>query len=90
MISGEMRVGQSVKVQCSIDHTCSNEPPTLDLNIPLRHPTRETFSMADGTSKTILTTQLDLVKDLQTVECSVSHTEGQKAQSSQTLNATCR
>lgn len=90
MISGDMRVGQSVTVQCSVYHSCFTEPPSLRLNIPLQRHKFDTLSMADGTFKTTLTTQLDLVKDHQTVECTVQHTGGQRAKSSKTFNAKCR
>lgn len=90
MISGDLKVGESVTVQCSVHHSCFTELPTLSLNIPLRGHKLDTFSLADGTFKTTLTTKLNLEKDHQTVECSVYHTGGQWAKSSETFNAKCR
>lgn len=90
MISGGMRVGQTVTIQCSVYHSCFTELPTLSVNIPLQNHKLSTFSMVDGTFKTTLTTELYLMKDHQTVECSVRHTGGQRATSSKTFNAKCR
>ncbi|KAF3839919.1 hypothetical protein F7725_018636 [Dissostichus mawsoni] len=76
MISGSMKVGQSVTVQCYVYHTCSTYPPTLSLNIPLQSPSLAHVSMTDGTSRTTLTTTLNIERDHQTVECSVRHVSG--------------
>lgn len=90
MISGDMRVGQSVTVQCSVVHTCFTDLPTLSLSVPLQDSELYTISMADGTSKTTLMTKLNLVKDHQTVECSVRYTGGQCAKSSKTFDVKCK
>lgn len=90
MISGDMRVGQCVTVRCSVDHSCSAELPTLSLNIPLRHHNLNTLLKANGIFTTTLTTKMEIVKDHQTVECSVRHAGGQRAKSSKTVNAKCR
>lgn len=90
MIAGDMRVGQSVTVQCSVDHSCASELPTLSLNIPLRRHHFNTIYKAYGVFTTTVTTELELVKDHQTVECSVHHTGGQQTKSSKTFNAKCR
>ncbi|XP_074510099.1 uncharacterized protein LOC141779249 isoform X2 [Sebastes fasciatus] len=89
MISGSMTVGEPVTVQCTVYHTCSTYPPTLSLNIPLRSHSLTHSSMSDGTSKTTLTTTLNIERDHQTVECSVRHYGGLTAKASQTLNAQC-
>eukprot|EP00064_Thunnus_orientalis_P016176 superscaffoldBa00003149_g16239 len=87
-ISGDMKVGQSVTVQCSVYHTCPTYPPKLSLNIPGR--TRLTHSsLSDGTSKTTLTIKLNIVRDQQTVECDVRHTGGRTAKASRTFYAQC-
>lgn len=89
LISGDMSVGQSVTVQCSVYHSCFTNPPTLSLNIPLQRHKVDTSLMTDGTFKTTLTTELVIVKDHQTVECSIHHPGGQRAKSSRTFNAKC-
>lgn len=89
LIFGNRKVGQSVTVQCTVYHTCPSYPPTLSLNIQLQRHSLTHSSMSDGTSKTTLTTTLDIEKDYQTVKCSVRHTGGLKAEASQTLNAEC-
>lgn len=88
-ISGERRVGQSVKVQCSVYHTCVTNPPNLLLSIKLNNHRLDTTLLSNGLSKTTLTTMLKIERDLQTVECSVYHTGGLTAKSSTTFNAAC-
>lgn len=88
MIFGDMRVGQSVTVQCSVDHTCHTYPPTLNLNIPL-HNHRLTHTKMDYGTRTTLVTTLLIERDHQTVECSVRHKGGLTAKASKTLNAQC-
>ncbi|KAM6936706.1 uncharacterized protein PEZ65_006764 [Lycodopsis pacificus] len=89
MISGSMKVGQPVLVQCTVYHTCSTNPPTLSLNIPLRSHSLTHSSTSGGTSKTTLTTTLNIENDHQSVECSVRHTGGLTAKATKTLNAEC-
>lgn len=89
MISGSMKVGQSVTVQCYVYHTCSTYPPTLSLNIPLQSHSLAHVSMTDGTSRTTLTTTLNIDRDHQTVECSVRHVSGQTARATKPLTAEC-
>ncbi|XP_008283246.1 uncharacterized protein LOC103359609 isoform X2 [Stegastes partitus] len=87
-ILGRLKVGQSVTVQCSVSHTCSTNPPTLSLNIPLRnHHLRKT--QYEATTKTTLTTTLFIERDYQIVECSVRHPGGATAKASRTLSAEC-
>ncbi|XP_010779215.1 myelin-associated glycoprotein-like [Notothenia coriiceps] len=88
MISGSMKVGESVTVQCYVYHTCSTYPPTLSLNIPLQHHSL-VHVMTDGTSRTTLTTTLNIERDHQTVECSVRHKGGQTARATKPLTAKC-
>lgn len=89
MISGKMRVGGSVIVQCTVYHTCPTNPPTLSLNIPLKSQSLTHSSMSDGTSKTTLTTTFNIESDLQPVGCSVRHTGGLTARTTKNLNAQC-
>lgn len=88
MISGKMRVGESV-MQCTVYHTCPTNPPTVSLNIPLQSHSLTHSSMSDGTSKTTLTTTLNIESDLQPVECSVRHTGGLTARATKNLKAEC-
>ncbi|KAM6910452.1 uncharacterized protein FYW49_012389 [Xenentodon cancila] len=88
MITGGMKVGESVTVQCSVDHTCYINPPTLSLNIPLRNHHLTHTKSGDGT-RTTLTTTLVIDRDHQTVECSVRHPGGLTAKTSMVLNAEC-
>ncbi|KAK5862485.1 hypothetical protein PBY51_017876 [Eleginops maclovinus] len=89
MISGSMKVGQSLTVQCSVYHTCPTYPPTMSVNIPgqKRRITHE--SMPDGTSRTTLTTTLNIERDQQTVECSARHWGGLTARVTETFTAEC-
>ncbi|XP_068592620.1 uncharacterized protein [Cebidichthys violaceus] len=89
MISGSLKVGQPVTVQCTVYHTCSTYPPTLSLNIPLRSHSLTHRSMSDGISKTTLMTTLNIERDHQSVECSVRHTGGLTAKATKTINAEC-
>ncbi|XP_042346437.1 uncharacterized protein LOC121946082 isoform X2 [Plectropomus leopardus] len=88
-ISGNMKVGQAVTVQCTVYHTCPTYPPTLSLNIPLRSHSLTQSSIRDGTSKTTLTNTLYIERDQQTVECLVRHKGGITARASKTLDAEC-
>ncbi|XP_034553460.1 uncharacterized protein LOC117822705 [Notolabrus celidotus] len=89
MIYGSRKVGQSVTVQCTVYHTCSSNPPTLSLSIPLKNPHLSHKSTQDGTSITTLTATLNIVSDLQTVDCTVRHPGGLTATASIILNADC-
>ncbi|XP_044063589.1 uncharacterized protein LOC122881428 isoform X2 [Siniperca chuatsi] len=89
MIYGNMKVGQSVRVQCTVYHTCPTKAPTISINIPLQSHSLTHTSLSDGTYKTTLMTTLNIEKDHQTVECSVRHTGGITAAASKTLNAEC-
>lgn len=88
MVSGDMRVGQNVQVECSVYHTCPTYPPNLELNIPLQHPQRRT-TMYMNQYKTSLTTMLHIERDHQIVQCSVRHRGGISASNSITLSAAC-
>ncbi|XP_028280942.1 uncharacterized protein LOC114448280 isoform X2 [Parambassis ranga] len=89
VIYGEMKVGNSVRVQCTVDHTCRSNPPTLRLNIPLRDHRLTHSHQSDGTTTTTLSTTLTIQKSQQTVECLVRHYGGRTAKTYQTLNARC-
>ncbi|XP_031154727.1 uncharacterized protein LOC116049323 [Sander lucioperca] len=88
-IYGDRKVGQSVTVQCTASHTCSQYPPDLSLNIPLRSHSLTHSSGPGGTTETTLTTTLNIERDHQTVQCSVRHYGGHTATATQTLNAEC-
>lgn len=90
MISGNMKVGQTVTVQCSVYHTCPTYPPTLSLNIPLHSASLRQSTISDGTSKTTLTSTMFIERDHQTVECSVRHKGGITATAFKALNAECK
>ncbi|XP_056901509.1 uncharacterized protein LOC130532721 isoform X2 [Takifugu flavidus] len=89
VISGDMRVGQSVTVQCSVYHSCVTNPPSLHLNIPLKSHRLDTTLMSNGMSKTTLMTKLNIERELQIVKCSVHYKGGQTAISSIAFNAKC-
>uniref|UniRef100_A0A096LUY8 Ig-like domain-containing protein n=2 Tax=Poecilia formosa TaxID=48698 RepID=A0A096LUY8_POEFO len=89
MIFGERKVGNSVTVQCSAQHTCSTRPPTLSFNIAMKNKKVIHTQLSDGTSKTTLTATLDLETDLQVVKCTVEHPGGKTATTSETLTAQC-
>ncbi|KAM4735172.1 uncharacterized protein FYW61_005721 isoform 2-T2 [Anableps anableps] len=88
-ITGERKVGNSVTMQCSADHTCSTDPPTFSFNIALQDKRLTHSKLSDGTSKTILTATLVLERDYQVVECTVRHPGGRTAKRSETINAKC-
>ncbi|XP_062278442.1 uncharacterized protein LOC133983388 [Scomber scombrus] len=88
VIFGEMKMGKSVTVQCTVYHTCPSYPPNLSVNIPGHHRLTPS-SLSDGTSKITLTATMNIESDQQTVECLVRHTGGLTAKSSKTLNAEC-
>ncbi|XP_061572527.1 uncharacterized protein LOC133428310 isoform X2 [Cololabis saira] len=88
MITGDMRVGKPVTVQCSVDHTCRTNPPLLSLNIPLNSHDLTHTESGYGT-RTTLTTTLLIQRDHQTVECSVRHPGGLTAKAYMVLNAQC-
>uniref|UniRef100_A0A3B3UZF7 Si:dkey-238d18.12 n=1 Tax=Poecilia latipinna TaxID=48699 RepID=A0A3B3UZF7_9TELE len=87
MIFGERKVGNSVTVQCSAQHTCSTRPPTLSFNIAMKDKNVIHTQLSDGTSKTTLTSTLVLEKDFQVVKCTVEHPGGKTATTSETLTA---
>lgn len=87
--TGNMKVGQTVTVMCTVYHTCRTFSPTLRLNIPTRGNQPTHYSTSDGTTKTTLTTTLNIKSDLQVVECTVHHTGGVTEKASRTLKAEC-
>lgn len=87
--TGNMKVGQTVTVMCTVYHTCRTFSPTLRLNIPTRGNQPTHYSTSDGTTKTTLTTTLNIKSDLQVVECTVQHTGGVTEKASRTLKAEC-
>lgn len=89
MISGEMRVGNSVTVQCSVYHTCASNLPFLRLNTQMESQILDTKSMTNGLFKTTVTAKLKIEKEQQTVDCTVRHIGGQTAQSLKSFNAKC-
>ncbi|XP_030249186.1 uncharacterized protein LOC115567089 isoform X1 [Sparus aurata] len=87
--TGNMKVGQTVTVMCTVYHTCRTFSPTLRLSIPTRGNQPTHYSTSDGTTKTTLTTTLNIKSDLQVVECTVHHTGGVTEKASRTLKAEC-
>uniref|UniRef100_A0A3Q3GLJ0 Ig-like domain-containing protein n=1 Tax=Kryptolebias marmoratus TaxID=37003 RepID=A0A3Q3GLJ0_KRYMA len=52
-ITGERKVGKTVTVKCSADHTCYRNSPTLSLNIPLKdNPPSTEFLEGDAATVT--------------------------------------
>lgn len=89
MISGNMRVGGTVEVQCSVHHTCPTDPPILSLNIAIGGQ-RLSHRLADfGTYTTTLTATMLIGRYHQIVECSAQHFGGLTARASKALNAKC-
>ncbi|XP_030225228.1 Schwann cell myelin protein [Gadus morhua] len=88
-IYGEMKVGQSVTVQCSVVHTCPTFPPTLKLNIGSEGSKVATELLLDGTARTTLTVSLHIQSDQQRVGCSVRHHGGLEAAASGSVEAEC-
>ncbi|CAL8248704.1 unnamed protein product [Lota lota] len=86
-IYGVMKVGKTVTVQCSVDHTCPTYPPTLKINS--QRPRVSHASLSDGTSRTTVTTSLLIDNVNQKVVCSVSHYGGLKATASKSLRVDC-
>ncbi|MEQ2227223.1 hypothetical protein ILYODFUR_035610 [Ilyodon furcidens] len=87
-ITGERKVGNSVTVQCSVEHTCSTNPPTLSSNIALKNNRVTHTQLFDGT-KTTLTSTFVIERDSQVVECTAHHPGGKRAKCSEILNAEC-
>lgn len=87
--TGNMKVGQTVTVMCSVYHTCRTLPPILRLNIPTQGNQPTHYSMSDGTTKTTLMTTMNIKNDLQEVECTVYHTGGVTEKASRTFKAEC-
>ncbi|XP_072250597.1 uncharacterized protein [Leuresthes tenuis] len=89
VITGDMKVGKSITVQCSVDHTCSTNPPILSLNIPLKNHHQRQTDRADGTSTTTLTTTFVIERDHQTVKCTARHPGGITTSAFKTFDAKC-
>ncbi|XP_029959554.1 uncharacterized protein LOC115397408 [Salarias fasciatus] len=88
-IFGEMKVGRSVTVQCSVHHTCSTKPPSISLNIPLKNHRLDHTYGSDGQTTTTLRTTLLIERDHQTVTCTAQHYGGITATGFYTLSAEC-
>lgn len=89
MFFGNMRVGGTVKVQCSVHHTCPTDPPTLSLNMAIERQHLSHRWLSDGTYTTTLMATMLIGRDHQTVECSAQHFGGLTARASKALNAKC-
>ncbi|XP_055019477.1 uncharacterized protein LOC110171494 isoform X2 [Boleophthalmus pectinirostris] len=89
MVTGVMKVGQYVKVQCTVYHSCHHYPPSLSLNIPLKDHSLHQIRLTDGTSKTMLSTLMFVERDQQIVECVAKYKGGETEKTTQTLNAKC-
>lgn len=90
MITGSMKVGETVRVSCSVEHTCPTMPPTLRLNVALENQRVTQSFKPDGTSKTTLTATLIIYNDRQTVQCTAQHQGGFKVVAYKQLNADCK
>uniref|UniRef100_A0A3B3I6C9 Ig-like domain-containing protein n=2 Tax=Oryzias latipes TaxID=8090 RepID=A0A3B3I6C9_ORYLA len=88
MISGNMKVGESVTVQCSVDHTCPSYPPTLSLSISSLSYRPQSRIVTRGTRTTLVSTVV-IERDHQSVECTVKHLGGITARATKTFNAEC-
>lgn len=89
MVYGNMKVGQSVTVECTVYHTCSTNPPVLSLNIPLQNVRHSHTLHPDGTTKTTLTTTWTIESDHITVQCSAKHMGGLKIMTYENFSAKC-
>lgn len=90
MITGNMEVGQTVTVTCSVEHTCPTMPPTLYLNMALKSQSATHSFKSDGTSRTTLTATMTIETDRATVQCMVKHPGGAEETAYQQLNADCK
>lgn len=90
MITGIMIVGQTVIVQCIVEHTCPTMPPTLHLNMALKSQSVTHSFMSDGTSKTTLTATMIIETTHQTVQCTVKHHGRLEETAYRQLNADCK
>ncbi|XP_017281956.2 sialoadhesin-like isoform X2 [Kryptolebias marmoratus] len=88
-ITGERKVGKTVTVKCSADHTCYRNSPTLSLNIPLKDKHETENSLGGGVYRVILTTTFTIRKQHETIECTVQHYGGKRARTSTAINAQC-
>ncbi|XP_055359206.1 uncharacterized protein LOC114843099 [Betta splendens] len=88
-IVGDKKVGKTVEVQCSVDHTCSTYPPTLEFNFPLVSPSQSNYCWPDGSCRKVLKSTLNITTERQTVMCTVTHHGGPTASTSLPLNAQC-
>lgn len=89
MISGNMRVGAFLEVECSINHTCPTDPPTLSLNVAIRSRSLSHRLVNFGTFTTTLKGLMQIQRDHQTVECYAQHLGGLTTKASKALNAIC-
>lgn len=90
MITGSMKVGGTVTVTCSVEHTCPTMPPTVRLNMPLETQRVTQSFKPDGTSRTTLTATMIIKNDHQIVQCTAQHEGGLKAMAFEQLNADCK
>ncbi|XP_037836255.1 uncharacterized protein LOC119617796 [Kryptolebias marmoratus] len=88
-ITGERKVGKTVTVQCSADHTCYRNSPTLSLNIPPKDQHQTENSLGGGVYRVTKTTDFTIMKQDETIECTVQHHGGKRASTSTTIRATC-
>lgn len=90
MITGSRKVGRTVTVTCSVEHTCPTMPPTVRLNMALESQRVTHSYKSDGTSETTLTATMIITNDHQTVQCTAEHQGGSKVVAYEQLNADCK
>lgn len=90
MITGNMRVGQTVTVKCSVEHSCPTMPPTLHLNVAQQSQSVSHSLMFDGTFKTTLMATMIIKTDHEIVQCIVRHHGGLEEITYQQLKADCK
>lgn len=85
-----MKVGETVTVLCSVEHTCPTMPPTLRLNMALQNQRVTQSFKSDGTSRTTLTATMIIKNEDQVVQCTAQHQGGFKAVAFKQLKADCK
>lgn len=90
MFTGSMKVGETVTILCSVEHTCPTMPPTFHLNMAVESEHVTHSFKADGTTETTLTATLIIKNDHQIVQCTAQHQGGFKAMAYKQMNADCK
>uniref|UniRef100_A0A3Q3B0K6 Ig-like domain-containing protein n=1 Tax=Kryptolebias marmoratus TaxID=37003 RepID=A0A3Q3B0K6_KRYMA len=74
----------TITVQCSADHTCYRNSPTLSLNIPPKDQHQTENSLGGGVYRVTKTTDFTIMKQDETIECTVQHHGGKRARRTET------